>query len=172
MLSKHFPVGHPRAGEPTGFAEALKANLQRIECHKLHQCVGCGECVKDLKYHTIRLNVNLWEERAAEINSGNAVLSVREWSGKPYEKGSHQTEIARLTHLGVQRVTLKYAWKEASSVYLPAYAEVGTDHNRKIIEIAKLAANDGMAAEDFKYWFASKGLSSHLVILHFTSMRY
>lgn len=172
MLSKHFPVGHPRAGQPTGFADALRANLQRIECHEQHKCVGCGECVQALKYHTLRMNADVWEERAAEINAGKAVLSIREWSGRPYERGGHQREIVRLTHLGIQRVTLLYAWSASSNVYLPAFAEVESGNNKKIVDIFKLASNDGLSVEDFNHWFASRCLRSHFAILHFTNMRY
>lgn len=172
MLSKHFPAGHSRAGEPTGFAEALKANLRRMECDEECRCVDFGECVQCLKYHTLRMNADVWEKRASEINAGRAVLSVREWSGRPYEKGGHQREVVRLTRLGIQRVTLLYAWSASSKVYLPAFAEVESGQNKKIVEIFKLASNDGLSVEDFNNWFASKCPRSHFAILHFTSMRY
>lgn len=74
MLSKVFPKGHRREGEPTGFKEKLIS----------------GE-----KIHTIRTNFPLWEKRIKEVKEGNACISVRQWEGKPYR--SKQIEIARLT---------------------------------------------------------------------------
>lgn len=73
MLSRVFPATHPRAGEPTEFKE----KLQRKE-----------------KLHTIRANWPLWESRINDVRNGNAELSVRQWTGKPYR--SKQVEIARL----------------------------------------------------------------------------
>lgn len=176
MLSEYFPVSHPKAGQPTGVADALKANLQRLECHEQRQCVGCGECVQPLKYHTLRRNAELWEKRAAEINAGHAILSIRQWSGKPYGKGTHQIEIARLTHLGTQRITMFYQWHQVLSVYFPASPEVHTSQQAKAVELSRLASNDGLSVVDFMHWFAirKKRCSEdfHGVILHFTDMRY
>lgn len=54
-----------------------------------------GECVVGyLKRHTIRANYEFWAKRFEKIAAGEAVLSIREWVGKPYGKGSTQREIA------------------------------------------------------------------------------
>lgn len=74
MLSKVFPKGHRREGEPTGFKEKLLS----------------GE-----KIHTIRTNFPLWKKRIKEVQEGNACISVRQWEGKPYR--SKQIEVARFT---------------------------------------------------------------------------
>lgn len=74
MLSKVFPKGHLREGEPTWFKEKLLS----------------GE-----KIHTIRTNFPLWNKRIREVENGEACLSVRQWEGKPYR--SKQIEIARFT---------------------------------------------------------------------------
>ena len=74
MLSKVFPKGHRREGEPTGFKEKLLS----------------GE-----KIHTIRSNFPLWEQRIKEVQKGEACISVRQWEGKPYR--SLQREIRRFT---------------------------------------------------------------------------
>lgn len=176
MLSEYFPVSHPKAGRPTGFAEALLANLQCLECHEQHRCIGCGECVRPLKSHTIRANAELWEKRAAEINEGHAVLSVRQWSGKPYGKGTKQIEIARLTHLGTQRITMPYELYQTLGLRFPVSATVQDFETLRTVKLSKLASNDGLSMVDFMHWFASrkKGAVSDFqgVILHFTNMRY
>lgn len=176
ILSEYFPVSHPKAGQPTGFADALQANLQRLVCHEQRQCVGCGECVRQLKYHTIRRNADLWEKRAAEINAGRAVLSIRQWSGKPYGKGTHQREIARLTHLGTQRITMPYETYDDLGLRFPVSAAVQESCSLRPVELTKLAANDGLSMFDFMQWFSirKKGPVSDFegVILHFTDLRY
>lgn len=156
MLSKVFPVTHPRAGQPTGFKEKKE---------------------KGIKKHTLRMNVELWEHRAEEINAGRAILSIRQWSGTPYEEGSHQIEIVRLEKLGVQRVTFSYCHYKKGNIYLPQLVEVGSGmYHPKVIEMEQVAANDGLSLDDFKYWFGRKGKSRpkdlHGIILHFTDFRY
>lgn len=154
MLSKEFPVRHPKAGQPTGFKEKKETGIKK---------------------HTIRENVELWEHRAKEINEGLAVLSVRQWSGKPYERGTHQIEIDRLTKIGIQRVFFSYEWHPVLQVLLPVKAEIQENDQKKNIELTELAANDGLILPDFRHWFASrkKNLSERKgVILHFTDMRY
>lgn len=74
MLSKVFPKGHRREGEPTGFMEKLLS----------------GE-----KIHTIRTNFPLWDKRIREVEKGEACISVRQWEDKPYR--SKQIEVARFT---------------------------------------------------------------------------
>lgn len=154
MLSAVFPKGHPSEGEPTGFKDKL---------------------LKE-KIHTFRGNADLWEKRAKKINAGEAELSIRQWSGKPYEKGSHQIEIARITKLGTQRATLSYRRYSKDGVSLPYLAEVeGGRYHDKVIEMDKLAANDGLSLDNFRHWFACrerKAKDFHGVLLHFTDFRY
>lgn len=158
MLSREFPSTHPKHGEPTDF--------------KTKREVG-------IKKHTIRQNAMLWELRADEINAGRAVLSIRQWSGKPYEKGSHQIEVARLSRVGVQHVSFEYEWHPVLQVYLPASTlEVyNEDFETKEIATATVATNDGLSLVDFRHWFACRSVSYpparfHGIILHFTDMRY
>ena len=96
-ISQVFPQSHNRKGEPTNFIVSI-AKFEKI--------------------HTIRANYELWEKRIAEINKGNAVLSVRVWTGKPYR--SKQREMFAFESVGIEKLTffngeLVFAKKKALS---------------------------------------------------------
>lgn len=147
-LSKTFPKRHKRSGEPTGFESALLNALN----------VGNSEGKR--KLHTIRSNFELWEQRFKEIASGNAVLSVREWSGLPYR--SKQREIATLSKddgIGLQALFLK-------DVASPGKIA------GNMIRLPIIAMNDGLSYNDWFYWFSRYDVSKPLAIIHFTKFRY
>ena len=75
-VSEFFPKNHPKEGLPTGFINAISSYK---------------------KIHTIRANYELWAKRAEKINKGEAVLSVRYWTGKPYN--SKQREVFVLNEM-------------------------------------------------------------------------
>lgn len=107
-----------------------------------------------------RGNFPLWEKRIAQIQNGEAVLSVRQWTGKPYQ--SKQVEIARLTAedgVGIQELKL-------TDLSRP------TTINGQRIELNLLAKNDGLGFNDWFYWFEKYDLSKPLAIIHFTKFRY
>lgn len=81
-VSNYFPSYHVKAGQPTGFVDAIYFGN---------------------KIHTIRANYELWRKRAEQINSGKAILSLRYWSGKPYR--SRQVEFMRLEKIGLEMLT-------------------------------------------------------------------
>lgn len=142
ILSKVFPKIHKRAGEETEF------ELKFVFGGKLE------------KKHTIRANYPLWKKRMAEVQQGKAVLSVRQWTGKPYR--SKQVEIARLTAahgVGIQMLKM-------IDLFRPA-----TIDGHKV-ELPDLAANDGLSFNDWYDWFKGYDLREPLVIIHFTPFRY
>lgn len=141
-LSKSFPRTHARAGEPTEFREKF---------------------LKEEKIHTIRANYELWSKRIKEVQEGRAVLSVRQWTGKPY--CSKQVEIARLTAeggVGIQK--LCFPNRLTALVDYP---------ERKLsVDFKLLAKNDGLSLADWCDWFRHYDLSKPLAIIHFTNFRY
>lgn len=152
-LAKTFPAGHPRKGEPTEFLEKF-----------LNGQTGKGNA----KLHTIRANYPLWEKRIKEVQNGNAVLSVRQWSGRPY--ASKQVEIARLSALdgvGIQRLDIFNLWGNNRYTVLDDNLLAMFDVNR-----ADLAKNDGLSLYEWLNWFGDYDLSQPLAIIHFTSFRY
>lgn len=153
-LSKVFPATHPRKGEPTGFRDKFLAAIKQLE----------GEW---WKLHTIRANYTLWAKRIAEVQRGEAVLSVRQWSGVPY--CSKQIEIARLTKddgVGIQKLELELADKMFRA-YHPRI-----DEGKSYTSLAQLANNDGLSLGDWAWWFRNYDHSKYLAIIHFTSFRY
>lgn len=147
-LSKVFPKGHPKQGEPTGFED------------KLHNSLNNTLAMLPKKRHTIRANFGLWAERFAEIEAGRAALSVRQWTGAPYR--SKQREIVRLTKedgIGLQPLCLVDLFSATTIV------------DGKV-ELPELAKNDGLTFEDWYYWFKGYDLSQVLAIIHFTKFRY
>lgn len=157
-LSRCFPAKHSKAGEPTLFREAFYAGLI---FNRSSECIYVRP-----KLHTIRANYPLWEKRIKEVQAGNAVLSVRQWSGKPYR--SKQVEIARLTSangVGIQKLSFD---KDKDGVASLRYFNI----NGKYIDRETLANNDGLSKEDWQEWFRGYDLSKPLAIIHFTRFRY
>lgn len=148
-LSQVFPVTHARAGEETGFKDKFLAAFMHEED-------------KWQKLHTIRANYELWKKRFEKIEQGEACLSVRQWTGKPY--CSKQVEIARLTRedgIGLQKMTVA-----GCSVIHPMFAD------ETAVNVDELAHNDGLSSADWRNWFSRYNLTEPLAIIHFTKFRY
>ncbi len=138
MIAKTFPAHHIRKGELTNFAALIE---------------------KQIKKHTLRANYELWKKRSDEINQGKAYLSVRQWSGKPYNSG--HIELFRKDRLIVEKGQFfqdENRW----------YVEDFTWHNSNQI----IAANDGLTTDDFVSWFKGYNFSKPLAIVHFTDYTY
>ena len=155
-LSRHFLANHKRAGEETHFKEKFT----------LGQGLTDYDTPSMAKIHTIRANYPLWEKRIKEIQEGHAVLSVRQWTGKPYR--SKQVEIARLTAdngIGIQKLSFD---KDRGGVPSLKYFNI----NGKYIDREILANNDGLSKEDWQEWFRGYNLSKPMAVIHFTKFRY
>lgn len=143
-LSKTFPKTHKRAGEPTNFRTLFETGVKK---------------------HTIRANYPLWAKRIKEIQDGEACISIRQWSGKPY--ASKQEEICRLS--ADNGVGIQY-------MYYPELMCGTLDKNGKDItkklSASQLANNDGLSFIDWQDWFKDYDLSQPLAIIHFTKFRY
>lgn len=142
-LCKVFPVTHSRAGEKTGFEQKLKNGIKK---------------------HTIRYNAkDVWDKRYNDISKSKKYLSVREWTGRPYN--SEQREFARYDKIGLQKIIMTYS----STDEVPQCWVDG-----KHVSAYDLAKNDGLSVEDFTEWFfgCNKGNVFDGVIIHFTDFRY
>lgn len=153
-VSRTFPATHKRKGEETGFVNKI---LMAISTPEYNKC----------KIHTIRSNYELCEKRISEIQKGNAILSIRYWSGKPYK--SKQIEICQLdkdSGVGIQKINFINSVMAISIQVDKKYTKY---ENPFAVIVAK---NDGLSLEDFKYWFKNYDLSKPMAIIHFTKFRY
>lgn len=149
-LSRHFLANHKRAEEETHFKEKFL----------LGQGLTDYDTPSMAKIHTIRANYPLWEKRIKEVQEERAVLSIRQWTGKPYR--SKQVEIATLTAgsgVGIQLMELTNDLSEC----------IVGDHRHSYVSVAK---NDGLHPADWLDWFSCYDLSKPMAIIHFTKFRY
>lgn len=140
-VSKVFLKGHPRSGQPTNFRQLI---------------------LEGKKIHTIRAG-DYWRKVAEEVNAGKAVLSVREWIGRPYN--SKQEEFLRLEKVGWQGVRI-------GNIDIGKLITVGTWYGSYLAgeaTIEDIAKNDGLSYDDFWNWFPKHTNGG---IIHFTDFRY
>lgn len=148
-FSKVFPSTHAKAGINTCFEEKLRV----------------------YKLHTIRANYGFWMKRFEQIAAGKACLSIRQWVGKPYGKGSTQREIVRLTRedgIGIQELRIVKEKLNSRPIYLGYVDGKQGDFNF----FQELAVNDGLPLNDWFDWFKGYDLSQPMAIIHFTKFRY
>lgn len=140
-LCRLFPSNHPRSKQPTDFENKIKGGS---------------------KIHTIRYDgKDAWNKRYSDIMSGRKYLSVREWTGRPYN--SDQRELVRYDKIGMQRITMTYDSSDSEP-------EVWVDGKK--VPVEEVAKNDGLSVEDFVSWFFDKDNVFEGVIVHFTDFRY
>ena len=166
------------AGKETYFKEQVLNVLKDYDGHTIVRNNDEPLFINGRKIHTIRGNYALWEKRIGEVNRGEAYISLREWSGKPYR--SQQREIAVLTTVGIQRVIMSESeWEEKDGKHFCYWAEV----DGKEVNLDDLAKNDGFSdTGDYIMWFypdidrqnSDKDGWKHieLAIIHFTKFRY
>ena len=168
-LSAMFPKAHSKAGMPTGFKAKFALGQGCPDCDKpqdlsgvnISDCNGCVNACSLPKLHTIRANFPFWEKRIKEIQNGYAVLSIRQWTGKPYR--SKQVEIARLTAengIGVQQLDI-------FDFMRPAKVD-----SCQLVDLRDLANNDGLSFSDWYHWFRLADVTKPMAIIHFTKFRY
>lgn len=150
-VSRVFPKTHKRSGESTFFIEKIKAAIE-------------GTTILNFsKRHTIRANYDLWKKRINQVNEGKAVLSLRYWTGSPYNykrDGSKQKEFLQLKKGECSVQEIDYS----NFVFAPI--------DGKIFNWEDIAKNDGLSFEDFCEWFKDYDSHKTMAIIHFTEFRY
>lgn len=158
-LSQRFLSKHSRAGQPTDFANLFEIgqhlNPAELENHK-H------------KIHTMRAKYLLWKKRIDEVVKGEAILSIRQWTGRPYF--SPQIKLADLTaEDGVGIQMFEFIPDGDGSILWNRFS---IDGKRVCPPIEDIAGHDGLSYEDWRDWFKGYDLSETLAIIHFTKFRY
>jgi hypothetical protein len=179
LLSKTFFPQHPKAGQPTNFADKIQYTIlgkgQREICGECREkgydfdcktCTGASEGTP--KNHTCRRNYEYWKAKIDKLKAAGGVLSVREWIGKPYKQPGQNVIIdIPAEDAGVQKLTL---WQYDEKIMFATVDE-------KEIPLKAIANNDGLSVEDFIAWFApvfekEKTDILDFAIIHFTKFRY
>ena len=136
MLAKYFPNNHHKAGLATCFKDKID---------------------KGIKIHTIRANYPLWKNRISRVQKGEAIISIRQWEGKPYRSKQIEVKILRKEDgVGIEKITL------------PPTGELAT----VLKSFVKLDENDGLTLLDWMNWFEHYERNKPLAIIHFTPFRY
>lgn len=150
-LSKTFSVKHPRVGAPTNFRPLYE---------------------KGAKIHTIRANYDLWENRFEYIASGDAKLSLRQWSEKPY---SSKQELVKDLYcndgIGLQKLIFVNGDISKPRIVLPPNL-FQPEEELLPVRLDQLALNDGLTLKDWLDWFKEYDLTKPMAIIHFTKNRY
>lgn len=162
IVSKQFPAKHKRRGQFTFFVDQILSALDKSEYPDDNFIPRANK-----KIHTMRSNYELWKKRIELIQAGKALLSIRYWSGSPYNykrDGSKQVEVIKLTKssgIGIQKIELD-----------PFGLNFKIDDREWDFENGHLLAqNDGLLVEDLKEWFKDYDLRP-MALIHFTKFRY
>jgi hypothetical protein len=168
MISRVFPATHPRRGEDTYFREKILAG-QGFGPTDFQGDTWPAKETDEKKITTLRENYDHWARRAEKINRGEAVLSLRQWTGSPYNykrDGSKPIEFLRLEKIQVQRVAVGHFPIEYKG-HGTNFIAVSIDE--KMVSIDEVAKNDGLTVDDFCKWFKKDMVG---VIIHFTDFKY
>lgn len=167
-FSTSFPKGHPRAGQPTWFIEALWKHfypngVPNKLFNEVESAFGIGEFwgfntvfpTIIPKIHTIR--------RGHRWKAGDHA-SLRVWSGKPYNSKQvviveHDVEIVK---------TYKFR-KQGRSIFVDGKrillinATIGHGTIKQQTDLRQIAQNDGLSLVDFMDWFNKPNFSGQII---------
>lgn len=174
-LSKTFFSKHPRKGQETGFKDKVTDGR---------------------KVHTCRSNYEYWRAKIEKITAAGGVLSVRQWSEKPYRSPQEVITEIPAGIVGVQRLALRreryvinhYAEDQIKPIATTIYYDYAAEVDGHPVPLEILAENDGLTVDEFKAWFApvfedaekkypelssiAPALTIDFAIIHFTKRRY
>lgn len=136
-LGKYFGPKHPRKGQETGFI---------------------AKVADGRKVHTCRSNYGYWRAKIEKITATGGVLSVRQWSAKPYRSPQEVITEIPAGIVGVQRLALRrerrvinhYAEEQDKPIATATYYDYTAEVDGHPVPLEILAENDGLTVDDFK----------------------
>ena len=155
-LTKQYFKSHPKAGEPTQFADMVRNGS---------------------KIHTCRDNADYWIGKIESLKATGGTLCIREWSGRPYRSPQDTVmEISsEVVHVSVLKLTrLTFDGPTSGCHYHTYSAIVGNRH----VLTEEIAKNDGFDNENDFLAFLDPLFDKYqsetirLAIIHFTDFRY
>lgn len=177
MISRVFPACHPKHGQLTYFKEQILHKIDPDHCKFFvtnRRRVGITE--PGGKIHTIRANYDMWARRAEQVNTGKAVISLRQWTGSPYNykrDGSKQDEFLQLKEVCVQKIRIE---DHRLNVDLGKEKNVFASVDNREVSFSVIAKNDGLTWQDCFHWFGGKPWKKlppfEGCVIHFTEFKY
>lgn len=173
-LSKKFFPAHYRAGQETEFKAKVLA---------------------ETKKHTCRSNYEYWAKKIARVKETSGVLSVRQWSEKPYRSPQEVITEVPADIVSAQKLELRrdkvmvehYVEGERSPIATSWNYDYTAQVDGRLVPLLALAENDGLNVEEFKAWFApvfdeaerkynlhsqEVGTTIDFAVIHFTNKTY
>lgn len=135
-LSKVFFPEHFSAGQETQF----KAKL-----------------LTGRKIHTCRCNYEYWKAKIARLQEKGGILSIRQWSDKPYRSPQEVIKDIPAEIVGVQKLELSREKQVTDLLSNPPIKRIEYTYSANVegrpVKIEDLAYNDGLTEEEYKAWF-------------------
>lgn len=135
-LSKVFFPEHFNAGQETQF----KAKL-----------------LTGRKIHTCRCNYEYWKAKIARLQEEGGILSIRQWSAKPYRSPQEVIKDIPAEIVGVQKLELSREKQVTDLLINPPISRTEYTFSASVddrpVKIEDLAYNDGLTEEEYKAWF-------------------
>ena len=117
---------------------------------------------------TIRFGKN----RMDEMNAGNAVLVLYEWTRKPFcSKTRELFRFDKDSGIGVQKLIFLGIDNTRISRYA-GFHGYSFCNSPVVGDLHSVSRNDGLSKQDFRDWFKGCKLSEPMAIIHFTNFRY
>lgn len=145
-----FPIGHPKAGQPTYFVEKFWNSIDKILSFDQIKHLPCQDYGKLNDFIPLNLNLMLEKHHTLRVGSRWKVgdkFSPRVWSGKPYNSKqiiiAPDIEIVKLWNVVIESTPNQTLVMERT--------ESHTSFN--LLSLGEVATNDGLSIEDFVSWF-------------------
>lgn len=155
-MSRFFPKGHPKAGQPTHFVEAICNSFRGVDYALPLDFLKCSahdlfpqkdQYMEALSYQGTTKHTTI---RAGERFKPGDMASLRVWSDKPYRSKQIEfakVEVVKTWSFEIKPMDLRYVGYFLNGSFMGMFDKFD-------ISLQSIAANDGLSIEDFISWFA------------------